>query len=126
MPDGGRGAFVRPAVFDEVEDHMRIAQEEIFGPVVAVLRWEEEADVVARVNALPFGLTANIATNDMTAALRMSRDVEAGFVWVNGRGERPFGAPFGGHKHSGLGEENSLGELLSYTQTKNILLSGIG
>ena len=120
------GAFVRPTVFDQVEDSMRIAQEEIFGPVVAVLRWEDEADVVARVNALPLGLTANIATNDMTAALRMSREVQAGFVWVNGRGERPFGAPFGGHKHSGLGEENSLGELLSYTQTKNILLSGLG
>jgi betaine-aldehyde dehydrogenase len=120
------GAFVTPAVFDQVEDHMRIAQDEIFGPVVAVLRWEQEDDVVARVNALPLGLTANIATNDMTAALRMSREVEAGFVWVNGRGERPFGAPFGGHKHSGLGEENSLGELLSYTQTKNILLSGLG
>jgi betaine-aldehyde dehydrogenase len=119
------GAFVRPTVFDQVEDHMRIAQEEIFGPVVAVLRWQDADEVVARVNALPLGLTANIATNDMTAALRMSREVEAGFVWVNGRGERPFGAPFGGHKHSGLGEENSLGELLSYTQTKNILLSGM-
>jgi betaine-aldehyde dehydrogenase len=120
------GAYVRPTVFDRVEDHMRIAHEEIFGPVVSVLRWREEADVLARVNAVPLGLTANIATNDLTAAMRMSRAVEAGFVWVNGRGERPFGAPFGGHKQSGLGEENSLGELLSYTQTKSILLSGLG
>jgi betaine-aldehyde dehydrogenase len=117
---------VQPTVFDRVEDHMRIAKEEIFGPVVSVLRWEDEADVVARVNNVPLGLTANIATNDLSAAIRMSRRVEAGFVWVNGRGERPFGAPFGGHKHSGLGEENSLGELLSYTQTKNVLLSELG
>lgn len=126
IPGLDGGAYVRPTVFDRVEDHMRIAQEEIFGPVVVVLRWDDEADVVTRVNGLTLGLTANIATNDLTAALRMSRAVEAGFVWVNGRGERPFGAPFGGHKHSGLGEENSLGELLSYTQTKNILLSGLG
>jgi betaine-aldehyde dehydrogenase len=123
---GAAGAYVQPTVFDRVEDHMRIAKEEIFGPVVSVLRWEDEADVVARVNNVPLGLTANIATNDLSAAIRMSRRVEAGFVWVNGRGERPFGAPFGGHKHSGLGEENSLGELLSYTQTKNVLLSELG
>jgi betaine-aldehyde dehydrogenase len=119
------GAYVRPTIFDQVEDHMRIAQEEIFGPVVSVLHWRDEADVIARVNASPLGLTANIATNDLSAAMRMSREVQAGFVWVNGRGERPFGAPFGGYKHSGLGEENSLGELLSYTQTKSILLSGL-
>lgn len=122
----GDGAYVQPTVFDRVEDHMRIAQEEIFGPVVSVLSWEDESDVVARVNNSPLGLTANIATNDLTAAMRLSREVQAGFVWVNGRGERPFGAPFGGHKHSGLGEENSLGELLSYTQTKSILMSGLG
>jgi betaine-aldehyde dehydrogenase len=120
------GAYVRPTVFDRVEDDMRIAREEIFGPVVSVLRWRDEAEVLTRVNDVPLGLTANIATNDLTAAMRMSREVEAGFVWVNGRGERPFGAPFGGYKHSGLGEENSLGELLSYTQTKSILLSGLG
>jgi betaine-aldehyde dehydrogenase len=121
-----RGAYVRPTVFDEVQDEMRIATDEIFGPVVSVLGWRHEGDVVERVNSLPLGLTANIVTNDLTAALRLARAVEAGFVWVNGRGERPFGAPFGGQKHSGLGEENSLGELLSYTQTKNIMLAGLG
>ena len=117
------GAYVRPTVFDQVNDQMRIANEEIFGPVVSVLRWHDRGDVVARINDSPLGLTANIATNDLSAALNFAHRVEAGFVWVNGRGQRPFGAPFGGHKHSGLGEENSLGELLSYTQTKNILLS---
>jgi betaine-aldehyde dehydrogenase len=120
-----RGAYVEPTVFDGVEDGMRIAQEEIFGPVVSVLTWTDEPDLLERINALPLGLTANIATNDLTAAVRLAREVEAGFVWVNGRGERPFGAPFSGHKQSGLGEENSLEELLSYTQTKNIILAGL-
>ncbi len=126
-PDGlERGAFVQPTVFDGVGEQMRIAHEEIFGPVVAVLTWTDEREMLNRINALPLGLTANIVTNDLTSALRLAREVEAGFVWVNGRGERPFGAPFGGQKHSGLGEENSLGELLSYTQTKNIIMAGLG
>jgi betaine-aldehyde dehydrogenase len=120
-----RGAFVAPTVFDEVEDGMGLASQEIFGPVVSVLTWSDEDDVIERMNALPLGLTANIATNDLTAALRLARRVQAGFVWVNGRGERPFGAPFGGYKQSGIGEENSLGELLSYTQTKNINMAGL-
>ena len=120
-----RGAYVAPTLFDEVEDGMRIATEEIFGPVVSVLEWTEEAELPERLNALPLGLTANIVTNDLTAALRLARETEAGFVWVNGRGQRPFGAPFGGHKQSGLGEENSLGELLSYTQTKNVIMAGL-
>jgi betaine-aldehyde dehydrogenase len=120
-----RGAYVEPTVFDGVEDTMRIAHEEIFGPVVSILSWTDEPDLLERINALPLGLTANIATNDLTAAMRLAREVEAGFVWVNGRGERPFGAPFSGHKQSGLGEENSLGELLSYTQSKNIILAGL-
>jgi betaine-aldehyde dehydrogenase len=119
------GAYVQPTVFDEVDDGMRIAQEEIFGPVVSVLEWSAEDHLLERINGLELGLTANIATNDLGAAMRLAREVEAGFVWVNGRGERPFGAPFGGHKQSGLGEENSLGELLSYTQTKSIIMSGL-
>jgi len=77
---------------------------------------------VARGNHAFLGLTANVATSELGRALRLARRLQAGYVWVNGRGQRPFGAPFGGHKQSGLGEENSLGELLSYTQTKNLSL----
>jgi acyl-CoA reductase-like NAD-dependent aldehyde dehydrogenase len=120
-----RGCYVRPTVLAGVHEEMRVASEEIFGPVVAVLRWRDEDQLVARANALPLGLTANIATNDLTAALRLAHRIEAGYVWVNGRGQRPFGAPFGGWKHSGLGEENTLAELLSYTRTKNINLSAL-
>jgi betaine-aldehyde dehydrogenase len=71
-------------------------------------------------------LTANLATNDITLALRFAREIQAGFIWVNGLGQRPMGAPFRGWKQSGLGEENSLGELLSFTRTKNVNLSGLG
>jgi betaine-aldehyde dehydrogenase len=121
-----RGYYIRPTVLGDVRDAMRVATEEIFGPVVAVLPWRDEDEVVARANALPLGLTANVTTNDLGAALRLARRLQAGYVWVNGRGQRPFGAPFGGWKLSGLGAENSLDELLSYTRTKNINLSGLG
>lgn len=121
-----RGYFLRPTVLGGVRDAMPVATDEIFGPVVSVLPWRDQDDVVARANALPLGLTANVATNDLTAAIRLARRLEAGYVWVNGRGERPFGAPFGGWKLSGLGSENSLEELLSYTRTKNINLTGMG
>jgi betaine-aldehyde dehydrogenase len=119
-----RGFYVRPTLLDGVEDAMRVAREEIFGPVVSVLEWDDEDDLVERANALDLGLTANVATNDLAAGLRLSRALEAGFVWVNGRGQRPLGAPFGGHKWSGLGEENSLDELRSYTRVKHISLGG--
>jgi betaine-aldehyde dehydrogenase len=121
-----RGFFVSPTVFVEVDDEMDLAAQEIFGPVVAVLRWHGEEDVVARANHRSLGLTANVVTNDLSRALRLARRLQAGYVWVNGRGQRPFGAPFGGYKQSGLGEENSLGELLSYTQTKNLSISAAG
>jgi betaine-aldehyde dehydrogenase len=127
LPDGAASdCFVRPTVLAGVEDSMGVAGHEIFGPVVSVLRWRDEDDVLDRANALELGLTANVATNDLSAALRFSKALEAGYVWVNGKGQRPFGAPFGGWKLSGLGEENSLGELLSYTRTKNVNLSGLG
>jgi acyl-CoA reductase-like NAD-dependent aldehyde dehydrogenase len=124
-PGLDRGFFVSPTLFVGVGDAMDVARQEIFGPVVAVLRWRDEDDVVARANHGVLGLTANVVTNDLSRALRLARRLQAGYVWVNGRGQRPFGAPFGGYKQSGLGEENSLGELLSYTQTKNLSLGAV-
>jgi betaine-aldehyde dehydrogenase len=118
-----RGYFLEPTIFDRVEPDMKIAREEIFGPVVSVLSWTDEQQVLDSANGLRLGLTANIWTNDLSAAMRLSREVEAGYVWVNGRGQRPFGAPFGGYKLSGLGKENDLDELLSYTRVKNVSLS---
>ena len=121
----GPGFFVSPAVFGRVDDKALIATEEVFGPVISMHAWSDEDDVVERVNASPLGLTANIVTNDLALALRLAQGVEAGYVWVNGRAQRPFGAPFGGYKQSGLGAENGLDELLSYTRIKNVNLSAL-
>ena len=115
-----RGFFVLPTIFDGVEQSMRLAQEEIFGPVQAVLSWGEEAEVVRMANSLRFGLTASIWTRDFAKAYRMAREIEAGFVWINDSSRHFPGVPFGGTKQSGFGREESLADLLSYTQLKSI------
>lgn len=122
-PGGDCGYFVSPTVFTDVDDRMAIAREEIFGPVMCVLGWREVDDVVRRANATPYGLTAGVWTNDISAAHRVARAVEAGYVSVNGTGRRPTGTPFGGWKASGLGKENSLEELRSYTREKTVTVT---
>ena len=119
-PKLARGLFVEPTVFADVTDDMRIAREEIFGPVVSILRWSDEDDVVARVNALDYGLTASIWTHDLDRAHRLASRVEAGYIWVNGASTHHVGVPFGGVKQSGLGREESIEELYACTQIKNI------
>jgi len=119
-PKLARGHFVEPTVFADVTDDMRIAREEIFGPVVSILRWTDEDDLVARVNALDYGLTASIWTHDLDRAHRLAARVEAGYVWVNGASTHHVGVPFGGVKQSGLGREESIEELLACTQIKNV------
>jgi len=114
------GWFVEPTVFADVTPHMRIAREEIFGPVLAVLPWSDESEMLTTVNALEYGLTASIWTNDLEVAHRLAGEVQAGFVWVNEIGRHFLGAPFGGVKQSGIGREECLGELLSFTTEKNI------
>jgi betaine-aldehyde dehydrogenase len=115
-----RGYFIEPTVFTNVDDGMTIAQEEIFGPVISVLGWNDVEDVLHRANALPLGLTANVWTNQISVAHRIAAELEAGYVYVNGDGKRPTGAAFGGWKHSGLGKENSVDELISYTREKTV------
>jgi betaine-aldehyde dehydrogenase len=114
------GFFVEPTVFTGVTDDMRIAREEIFGPVMAVLDWDDVDEVITRANATTMGLTANIWTKDVSVAHRVANAMEAGYVYINGNGRRPMGMPFGGWKLSGLGKENGLEELLSYTREKTI------
>ncbi len=114
------GYFVEPTVFADVTDDMRIAREEIFGPVVSILRWTDENELLARVNGLDVGLTASIWTHDLDRAHRLASRVEAGYIWINGASTHYVGVPFGGYKQSGLGREESIEELLACTQLKNV------
>jgi len=114
-----RGWFVAPTVFDSVTPDMRIGREEIFGPVMSVMPWNEEQEMLQRANALEYGLTAAIVTNDLSKAMETAERVEVGYVWINSSG-RYLGAPYGGWKQSGIGQEECFDELLSYTQIKNI------
>jgi betaine-aldehyde dehydrogenase len=113
------GLYIEPTVF-AVSGKNRIAHEEIFGPVLGVFKWSEEAKMLADVNAVEYGLTASIWTNDLNTAHRTAMAVEAGFVWINEVGKHFLGAPFGGFKQSGLGREECFEEMLSFTQEKNI------
>ncbi len=117
-----RGYYVEPTVIDGVTPDMKIAREEVFGPVAAIMPWSDYESMVETVNGLPLGLTANIWTNDQSKAMETARRVEAGLVWINGSGRKPLGVPFGGYKDSGIGREGSIDELLSYTRKKSIVM----
>jgi len=115
-----RGYWVAPTVFGDVTMDMRIAREEIFGPVLAILKWQTRDEVVAMANDLDLGLTAAVWTNDLRMAMHTVRELESGLVWINGTGRHYLGTGFSGWKNSGLGREECLEELLSYTQTKAV------
>jgi betaine-aldehyde dehydrogenase len=114
------GYFIEPTVFADVTANMRIAKEEIFGPVLSVLRWDDWDSMIGSVNAVEYGLTCAIWTNDISLAHRTAGRVQAGFVWINEVGKHFLGTPFGGYKQSGIGREECLSELLAFTQEKNI------
>ncbi|MEO3892613.1 aldehyde dehydrogenase family protein [Nonomuraea sp. B5E05] len=119
-----KGYFVEPTVFTGVANDWRIAQEEIFGPVVCAIPWREEAEVIAMANDTPYGLAAFVWTHDMSRALRTAHALEAGWVQVNQGGGQVLGQSYGGFKQSGIGREFSLeGMLDSYTQRKHISVS---
>lgn len=114
------GYFVRPTVFADVTRDMRIAREEIFGPVLSVIRWSDEQSVLEMANELEFGLTASVWTKDLAVAHRAASALDVGYVWINGSSAHIPGAPFGGTKQSGLGREECLEELFAFTQAKNV------
>jgi betaine-aldehyde dehydrogenase len=114
------GFYVEPTVFAEMTPQMTIARQEIFGPVLAIFKWSDEPRMIADVNAVEYGLTCSIWTNDLDTAHRTAMAVEAGYVWINEVGKHFLGAPFGGFKQSGLGREECFEEMLSFTQEKNI------
>jgi aldehyde dehydrogenase (NAD+)/betaine-aldehyde dehydrogenase len=115
-----RGYWLQPTVFSDVRPGMRIAREEIFGPVLSVFSWRDEAEALALANSTEYGLTASIWTNDIKTALRMARNVKSGYIWINGASAHFYGTPFGGLKNSGLGREEGLDELIGYTENKTI------
>ena len=114
------GLFVQPTVFSGVDNAMRIAREEIFGPVLSVIPFEDEDEAVAIANDSLYGLAAGVWTSDMTRAFRMSEALEVGTVWVNTYRAVSFMAPFGGVKRSGFGRENGQHAIEEYLQTKSV------
>jgi betaine-aldehyde dehydrogenase len=114
------GAFYLPTVLSAARPDMKIAQEEVFGPVLSVFRWTDQAEVPAAANSADFGLRASVWTDDLNAAQSMLEGLEVGYVWINNVGSHIHGAPFGGRKQSGLGREESIDELLAYTAVKNV------
>jgi betaine-aldehyde dehydrogenase len=119
----GRGFFVAPTVFDGCRDDMDIVRQEIFGPVMSVLEFEDEDEVLARANATEFGLSAAVFTNDLTRAHRVIAQLEAGTCWINHYNITPVELPFGGVKMSGLGRENGRAAIEHYTQLKSVYVA---
>jgi len=115
-----QGAFLQPTIFAECTDDMVIAREEIFGPVMCVLRFTDEEEVIARANDTPFGLAAGVFTNNLARGHRVVAALHAGTCWINNYNITPIELPFGGMKQSGLGRENSLAALEGYTQLKSV------
>ena len=120
QPEFQRGYYVAPTVFDQVDYRMRLAQEEIFGPVQSVLRWKDESEVIKMANSVGYGLTAAIWTHNFNTAYRLASEIEAGYIWINDSSRHYPGVPYGGYKLSGIGRDECLANLLSYTQIKSV------
>jgi aldehyde dehydrogenase (NAD+) len=119
-PECGDGWFVEPTVFAGVKNTMRIAQEEVFGPVLSVIKFKDEDEATAIANDVRFGLGAGVWTSDIGRAIRMSERIQAGTVWVNTYRAVSFMSPFGGYKDSGLGRENGMDAIREYLQVKSV------
>ncbi len=118
-----KGFFVAPTVFDECRDDMSVVREEIFGPVMSLLTFNGEEEVIERANATEFGLSAGVFTNDLTRAHRVIARLQAGTCWINHYNITPIELPFGGVKMSGLGRENGRAAIEHYTQLKSVYVA---
>lgn len=117
------GCFIKPTLLGNVTNHMRVAQEEIFGPVACILKFKTEEEVIAMANDSAYGLGGAVWTRDINRAIRVAREIETGRMWVNTYNAIPEGAPFGGYKESGIGRETHKVMLEHYTQMKNIMIN---
>ncbi|WP_447556347.1 betaine-aldehyde dehydrogenase [Vreelandella sp. EE22] len=115
-----QGAWAAPTIFTDCHDDMRIVKEEIFGPVMSVLTFDDEAEVIERANNTPYGLAAGVFSEQLNRAHRVIHQLQAGICWVNTWGESSCEMPVGGYKSSGIGRENGIETLSHYTQTKSI------
>lgn len=118
-----KGCFMRPTLLTNVTNNMRVAQEEIFGPVACVIKFHSEDEVIAMANDSVYGLGGAVWTKDINRAIRVARSIETGRMWVNTYNQIPEGAPFGGYKQSGIGRETHKVMLDHYTQMKNIMIN---
>lgn len=118
--DYAKGAYVAPTVFTDCNDGMTIVREEIFGPVMSILVYDTEEEVIRRANATEYGLAAGVVTRDLNRAHRVIHKLEAGICWINTWGESPAEMPVGGYKQSGVGRENGLTTLAHYTRIKSV------
>ncbi|MBD8694781.1 betaine-aldehyde dehydrogenase [Stenotrophomonas sp. CFBP 13718] len=114
------GAYVQPTVFSDCRDDMTIVREEIFGPVMSILAYDDEEEVIRRANDTHFGLAAGVVSNDIARAHRIIHRLEAGICWINTWGESPAEMPVGGYKQSGVGRENGISTLAHYTRIKSV------
>lgn len=115
-----QGAYVQPTIFTDCEDSHTIVKEEIFGPVMSILTWDDELEAIDRANNTHFGLAAGVVTRDLAKAHRTIHQLEAGICWINSWGESPAQMPVGGYKQSGVGRENGITTLAHYTRIKSI------
>jgi len=122
-PECGEGWFVEPTVFTNVNNQMRIAREEVFGPVLSVIPFDDDDEAIAIGNDSPYGLAAGVWTASIKRAIRLSEQLEAGSVWVNTYRAVSYMSPFGGYKRSGLGRENGQDAIWNYLQTKSVWIS---
>jgi aldehyde dehydrogenase (NAD+) len=125
-PGTEQGLFVEPTIFVDVHNSMRIAQEEVFGPVLAIIRFETEEEAIAIANGTPYGLAAGIWTRDLRRAIEVPKRLQAGSVWVNTYRLVSYLAPFGGVKASGIGRENGLRAIYEYLEAKSVFINSAG
>ena len=120
------GLFVQPTVLSDVTNDMRIAREEVFGPILSVIKFKDEADAIRIANDTRFGLAAAVWTQNVHRAHRVAHQLRAGTVWINAYRVVSYATPFGGYKESGIGRENGMDSIREYTETKSVYVELTG